>query len=64
MYVRQSFTELHDSFFELSGDGKNMTFYTIPRSRDLFFDASISGGKKTLISVQFRLDSNVDTYYR
>jgi hypothetical protein len=65
IYIRQSYTELHDKFVDLGGSGTNYTFYTIQRSKDISSDPTTTlAGVRSIVSVQFRLEGNVDTYYR
>ena len=62
IYVRQSFTDLQDSFFSFGG-GVNKTLYSIQRQKDVIFNSDAYKGK-TYVSVQVRLDMYQDTYSR
>ena len=65
MYFRPCFTQLNDAYFDLgTGAANNITFFTINKQRDMLNDVIVAKGVKSIVSVQFRLDTAVDTYNR
>lgn len=65
--MRPAFTQLNDAYFDLgTGGSDNRTFFTINKIRDTLNEVTTLAKKgiRSVVSVQLRLDSAVDTYNR